>query len=77
MRLWHRVIHPVSSYFRRRRGQVLLERFPEIRHYKICDLGGSRHFWEKLDLGIPASNITIFNISDDETATIHDTIKMK
>jgi 2-polyprenyl-3-methyl-5-hydroxy-6-metoxy-1,4-benzoquinol methylase len=77
MRLWHRVIHPISSHFRRRRGRVLLERFPQIRNYKICDLGGSRHFWEKLGLDIPESNITIFNISDDETATVHEATKDK
>jgi SAM-dependent methyltransferase len=53
----------------------LLERFPDIRNYKICDLGGSRHFWEKLGFDIPASNITIFNISDDETATVDEATK--
>lgn len=38
---------------------------------RICDLGGSRHFWEKLDIGVPHRNITIYNINDDETQALH------
>jgi len=34
---------------------------------RICDLGGSRHFWDKLNLDVPRQNITIYNISSDET----------
>ena len=67
MSLWHRVIHPITQHFRRRRGQVLLQHFPHIRQARICDLGGSRHFWQKLALGIPEQQITIYNISQDVT----------
>ena len=70
MKLWHRFIHPITSYFRQKRGQFLFKQFPEMRSYKICDLGGSRHFWEKLNLDIPAGHITVFNISDAETSAI-------
>jgi hypothetical protein len=67
--LWQRVIHPITSHFRRRRGLFLLQRFPGIRDYQICDLGGSRHFWEKLDIDVAPGNITVFNVSDGETGT--------
>lgn len=67
MDLWHAVIHPITLRFRRRRGQFLLASFPDIRTSRICDLGGSRHFWDKLALDIPHANITIYNISSSET----------
>jgi len=65
--LWHRVIHPITQHFRRERGRFLEARFPSIRRMRICDLGGSRHFWDKLNLDVPRQNITIYNISKDET----------
>lgn len=37
---------------------------------KICDIGGSRHFWDKLGLDVPPENITIYNISTDETGSL-------
>jgi len=65
--VWHRVIHPITQYFRRGRGRFLESRFPEIKRMRICDLGGSRHFWDKLNLDVSPENITIYNISSDET----------
>lgn len=71
MKLWHRFIHPVTSHFRQKRGEFLKMNFPEMNEWKICDLGGSRHFWEKLAIDkFPLSNITIYNISEDETQSI-------
>lgn len=67
MTLWHQIIHPITQHFRRKRGKFLLQRFPDIRQLRICDLGGSQHFWDKLDLGVPCENITIYNISSAET----------
>ena len=72
MSVWHRVIHPITQYFRRRRGQFLLQHFPDICQARICDLGGSRHFWDKLALGIPEPQITIYNISQDATTEAVD-----
>jgi 2-polyprenyl-3-methyl-5-hydroxy-6-metoxy-1,4-benzoquinol methylase len=69
---WHRLIHPITAHFRKKRGSFLHQQFPKIREYKICDLGGSRHFWEKVALDIPPGNITVFNISDSETQTVSD-----
>ena len=72
MNLWHRVIHPITQYFRQRRGRFILERFPAVRQARICDLGGSRHFWDKLDIDVPHPHITIYNISSNETQGIAD-----
>lgn len=69
---WQRFIHPITAYFRKKRGHFLRAQFPKIREYRICDLGGSRHFWEKVALDIPPGNITVFNISHSETGTFSD-----
>lgn len=67
MSLWHRIIHPITQYFRRRRGNFILQQFPDIQRLRICDLGGSQHFWDKLGIDVPDDRITIYNISDVET----------
>jgi len=68
LKLWHRFIHPVTDYFRQKRGRFLHAMFPGIASWRICDLGGSRHFWEKVAIeGLPYSNITIYNISANGT----------
>jgi methyltransferase family protein len=67
MRLWNRVIHPISRYFRSRRMEMLLKHYPEIAQFRICDLGGSRHFWQESKLNIGAGQITIWNVSASET----------
>lgn len=67
MTIWKQVIHPITRVFRRRRGRFLVDSFPDLRTARICDLGGSSHFWQKLALDIPRRNITIYNVSTDET----------
>ena len=68
LKLWHKFIHPVTKHFRQKRGKFLKSTFPDITAWRICDLGGSRHFWEKIAIdGLPRKNITIYNISADET----------
>jgi hypothetical protein len=67
MRLWHRFIHPISAYFRRKRTDVILRHYPEIGEWSICDLGGSRHFWQEANLKVDPARVTILNISLDET----------
>jgi hypothetical protein len=68
--IWHAVIHRMTGHFRKKRGMHLKSLYPNIHELKICDLGGSRHFWDKSALDIPRSNITIYNVSEDETANI-------
>jgi hypothetical protein len=69
--LWHRVIHPITRHFRKQRGQFMLRAFPAIATLRICDLGGSRHFWDKLGLDVPRQHITIYNISSGETQGVN------
>src|SRR6185437_6835841 len=58
--VWHSFIFPILGYFRRRRGRFLLSRFPEVRTFSICDLGGSEHFWDELSIGISRKRITLY-----------------
>jgi hypothetical protein len=71
--IWHAFIFPILSYFRKRRGKFLVALFPDIRDFSICDLGGSEHFWDKLDIGISRRKVTIYNISADETGPVDHT----
>jgi hypothetical protein len=64
MNAWGRFIHPVTAHFRKRRGLILRALWPGISEFKIADVGGSRHFWEKVDLAIPHRQITIYNIEE-------------
>ena len=71
MKLWHKFIHPVTSHFRQKRGKYLQSKFPDMAMWRICDLGGSRHFWEKLAIeNLSTSKIIIYNISDGDTQSI-------
>lgn len=70
MNLWSHFIHPVTRHFRRGRGDFLSKSFRGIGTARICDLGGSRHFWDKLGLDVPYANITIYNISTVETESV-------
>jgi len=66
MTIWSNFIHPITQHFRKGRGKFIAANFPDILSARICDLGGSRHFWEKLALPVRPENITIYNISADE-----------
>lgn len=68
--VWHRIIHPLTGYFRKKRGVFIQGLYPDIGSMKICDIGGSVHFWEKLSLDIDFDNIKIYNISDAETSSL-------
>jgi len=73
MHIWHRFIHPISSYFRGKRAETLLRYYPNFADLRICDLGGSRHFWEESNLDVNPGNINIVNISSDTTDTYANT----
>jgi hypothetical protein len=68
--LWRAVIFPVLGYFRKRRGQFILARYPDIGSMRICDLGGSEHFWDKVELPVSRGNITLYNITPNETQPV-------
>ncbi len=46
---------------------VLLEHYPKIAEWRICDLGGSRHFWQESRLKVDPDKVTIWNVSVGET----------
>jgi hypothetical protein len=48
--IWRRLALPVMHRFRSRRGQAILERFPDLGSMRVCDVGGSAHFWESIGL---------------------------
>jgi hypothetical protein len=66
MRPWHRFVFPLLGYFRSRRGKVILSHFPNIREYRILDLGGSVHFWRESGLYDLVKRVDIYNISESE-----------
>ena len=65
---WTSFIHPVTRWFRRRRAQDILRLVPDFDELSICDLGGSRHFWEKMDGILNPKRLTILNVADDGAA---------
>ena len=67
----HKFIHPITCHFRKRRGAILKQTFPDVEKYRICDIGGSAHFWEKTGLKVNPDNITIYNISETEAGSIN------
>jgi hypothetical protein len=67
MQLWHKFIHPISTHFRSKRAAALLKYYPDIAGWRICDLGGSRHFWQESNLNVNPVNVTILNVSLGET----------
>jgi Methyltransferase domain len=64
--LWHRTIVPVLTYFRKARGDLLLQRFPQLCEMSILDYGGSVHFWVESGLSHLVRKVVIYNISDCE-----------
>ena len=68
MPIWASFIHPVTRWFRRRRARSILRLVPDFDSLSICDVGGSRHFWEKMDGILNPRRLTILNVADDGAA---------
>ncbi|WP_162894778.1 methyltransferase domain-containing protein [Rhizobium terrae] len=66
--IWDKLVHASSEYFRRKRGSLFREVLPNFTSLKICDVGGSRHFWEKQDAVNIPKDLTLVNIRDDGQA---------
>lgn len=62
--LWRRSILAVTGHFRGRRYRLLLERFPALRDYVVCDLGGSKHFWWSVSDDVRPRRVEILNIDE-------------
>ena len=61
--LWQLGILGITGHFRRRRGVLLAETFPGMPSYRVCDLGGSRHFWLSAALPTQPAAVEVLNIS--------------
>jgi Methyltransferase domain len=72
--LWLKFITPISRHFRRSRARLMIkilgDDFPEKR---VCDLGGSVHFWKNLDPALRPKDLVILNIGDDAQSRADDT----
>lgn len=63
---WHRFIKPIIRHFRKRRGMLILKRFPNIGNMRVLDLGGSVHFWFETGLIDHVKQVIIYNVSTSE-----------
>jgi len=66
--LWTAFVHPISRATRRRRAKEIVGLFPRFNQSKVLDLGGSRHFWEKMEGILEPADLTVLNIADDGQA---------
>lgn len=62
--VWDQVVSSLSKRFRSKRAELLTAEFAKLNELKIIDVGGSLHFWQESELGVPAKNITIYNLED-------------
>lgn len=65
MRVWDRFIHPISRIARRKRARQILEIFPSFNAATVLDVGGSRHYWEKMQGILEPQSLKIINIGDN------------
>lgn len=68
--IWRRLALPVMQRFRARRGQEILRRFPDLSEMRVCDVGGSAHFWQSV--GLRPRELDVYNIDVTETAPATD-----
>jgi SAM-dependent methyltransferase len=71
--IWSGFIHPILGHFRARRGAFIRQHFPGIEQMKVCDLGGSIHFWQELGIRIEADKLTILNIDEGASGAVPGT----
>lgn len=71
IRPWHRFIAPMLTYFRKRRGVRIRKMFPDLKSYRVLDLGGSVHFWHETGLIDHVGHVDIYNVSHSEIQTQH------
>ncbi len=71
MTAWVRFVHAVSGHFRRGRSRILRDHCPDLKHKRVCDLGGSRHFWETMPSDLVPDDLVLLNIADDGQSRSH------
>jgi len=68
---WTNFVHFVQGYFRRRRSQLYRLQCPDLAGKRVCDIGGSRHFWEMMPEDLVPSDLLLLNIADDGQSLSH------
>ena len=71
---WLHVIHPIMSYFRRRRLLGLLEMYPDLADYSVLDVGGRPFIWEllKAHYQMVPKQVILLNTAEDGFAIDSD-----
>jgi SAM-dependent methyltransferase len=68
---WTAFVSRISRHFRLRRSLLYREFGGDLRAKSVCDLGGSRHFWESMPADVVPGDLTLLNISDDGQSRSH------
>ncbi len=71
MSAWVTFVHGLSGYFRKRRSQIYRTYAADMASLRVCDLGGSRHFWETMPADMLPAHLTLLNIADDGQSRSH------
>jgi hypothetical protein len=71
MSAWTSFIHTFSRRFRGNRDQLITTTFPNFSELRVCDLGGSRHFWERWPAEKVPKNLVVLNIGTDGASESH------
>ncbi|MGF9567085.1 class I SAM-dependent methyltransferase [Neorhizobium sp. JUb45] len=72
--LWASFVHPISRYMRRKRARQILQLYPDFSNASVLDLGGSRHYWEKMIGLMEPKSLTVLNVEDDGQAVSYSNL---
>lgn len=71
MSAWIAFVGTISGHFRRGRSALYRSLQPDLSRLRVCDLGGSRHFWEAMPKDLVPSDLTLLNVADDGQSRSH------
>jgi SAM-dependent methyltransferase len=71
MSAWTVFVGSINRHFRRRRAALFERHAPGFPQLRVCDLGGSLHFWESMPRELVPSDLTILNIAVDGQSQSH------
>ena len=72
MTAWVTFVHRISGYFRKTTQPGCNRTYSaDMASLRVCDLGGSRHFWETMPSDMMPAHLTLLNIADDGQSRSH------
>lgn len=71
MSAWVSFVTFFSRRFRLARSALYRRECPDLSRLRVCDLGGSRHFWETMPEDLVPGTLTLLNVADDGQSTSH------